>query len=72
MTIERIDLKNPPKFIRLPEVLKKTGFAKSWIYRLIQEDKFPKPIKLGTRAVAFIEEEVDQWIIDKVAESRSA
>ena len=27
--------------IRLPEVLKRTGFGKAWIYRLISEGRFP-------------------------------
>lgn len=48
--------------IRLPEVLKRTGFGKAWIYRLISEGRFPAPVKIGVRAVAFIESEVDEWI----------
>ncbi|MEI2683676.1 AlpA family transcriptional regulator [Erwinia aphidicola] len=58
------------RLIRMPEVLSKTGFKKSWLYLLISSDSFPKPIKLGIRSVAFIEEEVDQWISDKISESR--
>lgn len=58
------------RLIRMPEVLSKTGFKKSWLYLLISSDSFPKPIKLGIRSVAFIEEEVDQWIADKISESR--
>ncbi len=48
--------------IRLPEVLKRTGFGKAWIYRLISEGRFPAPVKIGVRAVAFVESEVDEWI----------
>jgi len=58
------------RLIRLPEVLHKTGYKKAWIYRLISENRFPKPIKLGSRAVAFIEGEIEQWILEKVIESR--
>lgn len=43
------------RFIRLPEVLERTGFSKAWIYRLISQNRFPKPIKLGERAIAFLE-----------------
>ncbi|EBB5497874.1 AlpA family transcriptional regulator [Salmonella enterica] len=49
--------------IRLPEVLKRTGFGKAWIYRLISEGRFPAPVKIGIRAVAFVESEVDEWIL---------
>ncbi|MDI9277388.1 AlpA family transcriptional regulator [Pantoea sp. EABMAA-21] len=58
------------RLIRLPEVLHKTGYKKAWIYRLISENRFPKPIKLGSRAVAFIETEIEQWILERVIESR--
>lgn len=61
---------NTTRLIRLPEVLHKTGYKKAWIYRLISENRFPKPIKLGSRAVAFIEAEIDQWISETISNSR--
>lgn len=63
---------NNTRLIRLPEVLYKTGYKKAWIYRLISENKFPKPIKLGSRAVAFIEAEIDLWVSDTISNSRKA
>ncbi|EFC1893566.1 TPA: helix-turn-helix transcriptional regulator [Klebsiella pneumoniae] len=56
--------------IRLPEVLKRTGFGKAWIYRLISEGRFPAPVKIGVRAVAFVESEVDEWIQSVIETSR--
>jgi len=56
--------------IRLPEVLKRTGFSKAWIYRLISEGRFPAPVKIGVRAVAFVESEVDEWIQSVIEASR--
>ncbi|EAA9673391.1 AlpA family transcriptional regulator, partial [Salmonella enterica] len=56
--------------IRLPEVLKRTGFGKAWIYRLISEGRFPAPVKIGVRAVAFVESEVDEWIQSVIEASR--
>lgn len=58
------------RFIRLPEVLERTGLSKSWIYRLIGRDEFPSPIKLGGRAIGFIESEVDEWIDQVIFLSR--
>ena len=58
------------RFIRLPEVLKRTGLCKAWIYKLISQDRFPEPIKLGERAIAFIESEIDEWIEKCILESR--
>lgn len=57
--------------IRLPEVLKRTGFGKAWIYRLISEGRFPAPVKIGVRAVAFVESEIDEWIGGVINNSRS-
>ncbi|HBP9995324.1 TPA: AlpA family transcriptional regulator [Escherichia coli] len=57
--------------IRLPEVLKRTGFGKAWIYRLISEGRFPAPVKIGVRAVAFIESEVYEWIQSVIETSRN-
>ena len=60
------------RFIRLPEVLTRTGYGRTSIYRKMEEGSFPRSVKLGgpledpnvfdSRAVAWIEHEVDQWI----------
>ncbi|HEM8139920.1 TPA: AlpA family transcriptional regulator [Providencia rettgeri] len=57
--------------IRLPEVMRRTGYGKAWIYRLIEAGQFPKSVKIGTRSIAFIESEVDEWVANKIAESRT-
>lgn len=67
--------------IRQPRVSEKTGLGRSAIYaRLIFNPKrpndydqtFPKPIKIGGRAVAWVESEIDAWIESRVAASRQA
>ena len=58
------------RLIRFPEVMNRTGYGKAWIYRLISEGLFPKPIKIGTRAIAFVESEVDEWIASAIERSR--
>lgn len=50
------------KLIRIKDVMDRTGLARSTIYKYISEGKFPKPIKLGSRAVAWVEAEIDGWI----------
>lgn len=59
------------KLIRLSEVMSKTGYSKSWIYKLIKKNQFPKPIKIGTRSVAFIDREIEEWIEVLVFKSRN-
>ena len=64
------------RFIRLPEVMSRTGYGRTSIYRKMEDGSFPKSLKLGgppidpnefdSRAIAWIEEEVDQWIESKI------
>jgi prophage regulatory protein len=58
------------RLLRLPEVLDRVGYRRSRIYSLIKEGRFPKPIALGPKAVAFVEDEIDGWIRERIAESR--
>ena len=47
------------KFLRLPEVQIRTGKSRSTIYQGIKDGTFPMPIKLGPRAIGFIEAEIE-------------
>ena len=58
------------KFIRLSEVQRRTGYSKVWLYRLMSQKKFPSSVKIGSRSIAFIESEIDEWINQRIAESR--
>jgi prophage regulatory protein len=51
--------------LRLREVLRVTGLARSTVYKLIHDGKFPRPIKLGARAVAWRSDAVNGWIQDR-------
>lgn len=57
-------------FIRLSEVQRRTGYSKAWLYRLMSQSKFPSSVKIGSRAIAFVESEVDDWINQRIEESR--
>ncbi|NZB75851.1 AlpA family transcriptional regulator, partial [Escherichia coli] len=52
------------------EVQRRTGYSKAWIYRLMGQGKFPASVKIGSRAIAFVESEIDEWINQRIAESR--
>ena len=59
------------KILRLPAVISKTGIARSTIYAKIAEREFPKPIRLGSRSVGWLETEIDQWLSQRIASSRA-
>jgi len=56
--------------LRLPQVIKRTGLSRSSIYLRMVNDEFPKSVSLGGRAVGWLEKEVDEWIVERIEESR--
>jgi prophage regulatory protein len=48
--------------LRLPAVKQKTGQSRSTIYEKVQRGVFPAPVKIGERAVGWVEAEVDAWV----------
>ncbi len=59
------------RFIRLPQVLEKNGLGKSKTWDMVKNKEFPQPIKLSPGTTVWVEEEVDQWVEDKISEYRS-
>ena len=59
------------RIIRLAEVKSKTGLSRSSIYERIKDGSMPAPIKITSHAVGWIEKEVDDWITQRIAKSRS-
>ena len=57
---------------RLPQVRQRVPYSRSEIYRLISLGKFPKPITLGERAVAWDMDEVEAWIRARIDARKSA
>jgi prophage regulatory protein len=56
------------QFLRRPEVSRRTGLCRSSIYQQVEAGTFPQPVKLGLRAVAWVEDEVEAWLGDKIAQ----
>lgn len=57
--------------LRLPEVISQTGLSRSAIYQRIVADSFPKQFSLGGgRAVGWLESDIQNWIKQRLAESR--
>lgn len=54
------------KLMKLKAVMECTGLARSTVYKFIAEERFPKPVKLGARMVAWVESEIQDWIQEKI------
>ena len=61
----------PTKFLKLPEVQSRTGKSRSAIYAGINSATFPRQIKIGPRAVGWIEAEIEAFNQACIDASRS-
>lgn len=53
---------------RLPRVKSTTGLGTSRLYEMVAQGLFPKPVKLGPRASAWVSTEVLYWVAERIAE----
>lgn len=64
------------RIIRIKEVIYRTGFSRPKIYSMLNENSkgydpdFPRQINLGKRAVGWMSDEVTNWIIKQVNNTR--
>lgn len=56
--------------LRLNQVKARTGLSRSTIYAYITQNLFPTPLKLGPRAVGWLESDIQSWVEEKIVESR--
>lgn len=63
--------------LRLPAFCKKIGYGRTSVYDKLDpksaqfDPTMPKPIRLGARAIGFLESEADLWISKRAQESRA-
>ena len=66
--------------LRRKDIEARTGLSRSMIYAKTQfnpkrpnefDASFPKPVKIGARAVGWIESEIDIWIASRIQQSRA-
>ena len=55
--------------LRLPEVQKSTGYSISSIYAHIKQGTFPTQVRLGPRAVGWLESDIKTWLEARMAAS---
>lgn len=58
--------------LRLNTVRARTGLSRSTIYLRMGEGTFPKQISLGSRAVGWMDSEIDSWVKSRIHESRES
>lgn len=56
------------RFLRLPSILEITGLNRATIYEMIDRGDFPRPCKIGARAIAWPESDIEDWVNERIAE----
>ena len=50
------------RMLHIEEVMEMTGLSRATIYRKMGKGQFPRPLKLGDRAVRWRQSEVEGWL----------
>jgi len=50
------------RFLKLTEVMSKTGLSRSGVYKGIKSGVFPRPVKIDGRSVAWLASDVEDWM----------
>ncbi len=56
------------RFLRKAVAADRVGYHPEHLMRLVRQGKFPAPVHLGPRTVAFVEDEVNAWLRERIAE----
>jgi len=55
------------RILRRREVEARTGLSRSTLYAQMAEGAFPKPVRLGKRAVGWPEHTIAEWLESRVS-----
>jgi prophage regulatory protein len=59
----------PIRMLRLGQVMELTGLRKTTIYELQAAGRFPMRVKITSHSVAWLEDDVQNWLSSRVAEN---
>jgi predicted DNA-binding transcriptional regulator AlpA len=62
----------PKRLLRIKEVLRRIPMSASTWWLGVADGKYPRPVKLGKRMVAWLEEDIEQCIDGLLAKANSA
>ena len=60
------------KLHRRPSVEEITGLSRSTIYALMDDGEFPRPVRIGRRAVAWRDSDLTAWLASRETASKGA
>lgn len=61
-----------PKLIRARDVLKICPLSKSGLHLAVKAGRFPQPIHISERSIAFVESEVREWLQSRMDQRKGS
>ena len=55
------------KLLRIEEVLARICLSKSTLLRQVADGRFPRPVRIGQRRVAWVDDEITTWEKARIA-----
>jgi prophage regulatory protein len=53
------------RYIRWKELKQDIPFSRSTVYRMILDGRFPKPVRIGKHATAWMSSEIKKWMRER-------
>ncbi|MGY0193856.1 helix-turn-helix transcriptional regulator [Leptothrix sp. BB-4] len=60
-----VPLTDSAVLLRISAVTRLVGLGRSTIYRLMAESRFPTPVRLSTRAIAWRRSDLERWSAER-------
>ncbi len=57
------------KFLTKEEVADRTSIKLRTLRGMVQRGLFPAPVKISPQRIAYVESEVESWMVDRIAEA---
>jgi len=54
------------RLITMKEIINRIPYSKVHIYRLMSMGEFPASVRVGAQRVAWVEQEIDEWIEERI------
>jgi prophage regulatory protein len=54
-------------YLRIKHVLERVSLSRSTLYNLIAQGAFPRPVPLSARAVCWLDQDIDTWMLERLA-----
>lgn len=56
------------KALKIKDVVEKVSLGQSTVYKMVAEGAFPKPFQIAPRRIAWVESEIEDWLVERASQ----